>query len=90
MPPGLAWENNMDREIEFLRHQCEYLERMLQNCMSHITSLEARVAELERRPVAIAIPEDQTGSYAGARREETEVLLAHGITFWEGVRGPRR
>ena len=80
----------MDREIEFLRHQCEYLERMLQNCMSHISSLEARVAELERRPVAIATPEAQPGGHAGARREETELLLAHGITFWEDIRGPRR
>ena len=79
----------MEREIEFLRHQCEYLERMLQNCMSHISSLEARVAELERRPVAIAIPEEPPVGHSGTWREEKELFLEHGVVFWEGTRGPR-
>src|SRR5439155_25192048 len=42
-------EASMQREIEYLRQQCEYLERMVETCLSHISSLEARVAELERR-----------------------------------------
>jgi hypothetical protein len=46
-------EKEMDRELEFVREQVGYLERMVENCMAYISSLETRVAELERRPVAI-------------------------------------
>jgi hypothetical protein len=47
----------MERELEFLRQQVEYLERMLENCMAHLSTLEARVAELERRPVVVSVSE---------------------------------
>ena len=90
IPRVVSEEANMDRELEFLRQQCEYLERMLQNCLSHISSLEARVAELERRPVAISIPDEPRAGASSSRRSEADLLMGHGITFRESPRGRRR
>ena len=80
----------MDREVEFLRHRCEYLERMLENCMSSVSSLEARVSENERRPVAIILPDEGRGDGAAECRTENERLIGYGITVWEGPRGRQR
>ena len=41
----------MEREVQFLRQQIEYLDRMLETCLARISSLETQVAELQRRPV---------------------------------------
>jgi hypothetical protein len=80
----------MEREVEYLRHQCEYLERMLENCMSCLSSLEARVVELERRPVAIALPDEPRGPQSGGDGADGELLLTHGIAYWEDIRARRR
>jgi hypothetical protein len=48
----------MDRDTEYLRERVEYLERMLEHCLSHINCLEARMAELERRPVVMPPAEE--------------------------------
>jgi hypothetical protein len=83
----------MDRDLDFMRQQVEYLERVLENCMAHIASLEARVAELERRPVAVP-PLQEAGEQPRSRRsveEEELVEVFHGATtFWESPRYRRR
>jgi hypothetical protein len=79
----------MDREIEFLRQKCEYLERTLENCVNHISSLAARVAELERRPVAFTLPEETSGAESATSRDEAELLLGQGIRLWESRRDRR-
>jgi cell division septum initiation protein DivIVA len=71
----------MEREIEFLRQQIEYLERTLETCMSRISALEAQAAELKRRPAFIVqetlepAPRD-FGSY------EQVLVLDHATGDW--------
>jgi hypothetical protein len=85
----------MEREIEFLRQQVEYLERLLETCMAHITTLETRVAELERRPVALLPPEERasrTSRSSYSYREEILELFERGAATGEqeadGLTGP--
>ena len=86
----------MDRDTEYLRQQIDYLERMLENCLSHISSLEARVAELERRPVALPPAEEATERSRDRRTrfveewaEVVESTEAHRLVFVSNRKGPR-
>jgi hypothetical protein len=65
----------MEREIEFLRQKVEYLERLLESCMAHITTLETRVAELERRPVALLPAEASTSRTSRSSYSYREEVL---------------
>jgi hypothetical protein len=76
--------------MEFLRQQIEYMHRMLETCMARICSLEAQVAELERRPVAIPVPEEPEKSARGLPRfVEEDLHMVGEVTFWE-TRGRRK
>jgi hypothetical protein len=80
----------VEREMEFLRQQIEYMHRMLETCMARIGSLEAQVAELERRPVAITVPEEPEKRARGlARPVEEDLLMVGEVSFWE-TRGWRK
>ncbi len=68
----------MDRDTEYLRDRIDYLERMLEHCLAHIQSLEARVAELERRPVVVAPAEE-------APERTREVRAAQFVEDWVEV-----
>jgi chromosome segregation ATPase len=82
-------ETAMESEMEFLRQQIETMHRMLETCMARICSLEAQVAELERRPVAIVSPEEP---HQKARERLREDLVFAGeatfgeVVFWESQR----
>jgi hypothetical protein len=78
----------MEREVEYLRQQCEYLERMLEHCLACISSLETRVAELERRPVLLSLPDEpeKGGRGGGSGEEELSVFK---LSVWE-MPDPRR
>ena len=47
---------------------------MLENCLSHISSLEARVAELERRPVVVPPPEQVRKGTPAAGTDRTRFV----------------
>lgn len=85
----------MEREVEFLRLQVQYLERMLETCMGYLSSLEARVAELERRPVAVQPPEEVSKHVGSLRshKEPVELLESSEMLFlqdWSNPRSRRR
>lgn len=80
----------MEREVEFLRQQVEYLERVLETSLARIASLEARVAELERRPVAIVPAEEPEPAVHGRSIWQEERVTARTVVFWEGPRGRKR
>jgi hypothetical protein len=52
------------REFEMLRQRLLFLEQTLERCMEHIAALEARVATLEMRPVAVAPTEEMLTAVA--------------------------
>jgi prefoldin subunit 5 len=85
----------MEREIEFLRQQIEYLDRMLETCTARISSLEAQVAELQRRPVAIVSPKEREKKSHEVFGPAEEGLVRVGeatfgeATFWE-IRSRRK
>lgn len=81
----------MEGEIQFLRQQIEYLDRMLETCLARISSLEMQVAELQRRPVAIVSPEEREKiARAVLRPIEKELVSAGDATvgevLWESQR----
>ena len=85
-----AEETAMEREMEFLRQQIDYMERMLETCMARISSLEAQVAELERWPVAIVRSEEPEAAPRGAPSVWDELVFARSVTFWENKRRRER
>jgi hypothetical protein len=52
------------RELELLRQRLLFLEQTVEQCMEHIAALEARVASLEMRPVAVAPTEEIVAAVA--------------------------
>jgi len=52
------------RELELLRQRLLFLEQTVEQCMEHIAALEARVASLEMRPVAVAPIEEIVAAVA--------------------------
>jgi hypothetical protein len=52
------------RELELLRQRLLFLEQTVERCMEHIAALEARVATLEMRPVAVAPIEEIVAAVA--------------------------
>jgi hypothetical protein len=81
----------MEREVEFLRQQIDHiLVRVLETAMSWISSLEARVAELERRPVAIVRAEESEKQPCASRSSGEELWLARSASYWQSRGGRKR
>ena len=72
----------MEREMEFLRQQIDYLERMLETCVSRISSLEAQVAELERQPVAFVRSEEPEPAHFSARPGQRVLVFDRITNSW--------
>lgn len=79
----------MEREIEYLRQQIEYLNRMLESSLARISSLEMQVAALERRPVAIAPPEEREPPHKLLGPVEDRLVKAGKAVLWENDRRRR-
>jgi hypothetical protein len=76
----------VEREMEFLRQQIGYLERVLETCMARISSLEAQVAELERRPVVIVRSEEAEAAPRAASSVWDELVFVRSASFRESKR----
>jgi hypothetical protein len=72
-------EAETEREIDHLRQRVEHLERMLEHCLCQLSCMEARVAELERRPVVVPAPEAPSRETVGCYRTVEEAVKSLGL-----------
>jgi hypothetical protein len=78
-------EAETEREIDHLRQRVEHLERMLEHCLCHLSCMEARVAELERRPVAVPAPQAPSRDAVSCYRTVEEAVKSLGLLEQPGT-----